>query len=116
MKEQLQELENESSGETDGACLIIECSSDGEVSFSCDWQLGEEGITCMATILVSLDDDQLAPKIINSIEENYESEEDKYKAQQLNAFYKALKKITNQYKEREDGEIVVSPLDASLLV
>lgn len=116
MKEQLQEQENQSSDKIDGACIVIECSSDGEISFSCDWQPDETGITCMATILTSLDDEHLTSKIIKNLEEIYNSEEDRQGVEKLNVFYKALKKITNQHKKRDDDEIVISPLDASSFI
>jgi hypothetical protein len=116
MKEQLPEQENQSLDDIDGACLVIECSSDGELSFSCDWQLDETGITCMATILASLDDKQITLKIIKNLEEIYHSDQDRHQIEKLNVFYKALKKIANQHKKRPDDEIVISPLDASSLI
>lgn len=116
MNKQSQNQEETYSDNIDGACLIIECSSDGELSFSCDWQLDETGITCMATILASLDDEKMTLKIIKNLEEIYNSDQDKHQIEKLSVFYNALKKIANQHKKRPDNEIVISPLDASSLI
>lgn len=116
MNEQSQEQEKQPSDEINGACLVVECSSDGELSFSCDWQLDETGITSMATILATLDDKNITLKILQNLEEIYSADEDRHQIDRLNVFYKALKKIANQHKKRADDEIVISPLDAASLI
>lgn len=116
MNEQSQEQESKPLDEINGACLIVECSSDGELSFSCDWQLDETGITCMATILATLDDENITLKILQNLEEIYSEDEDSHQVEKLNVFYKALKKIASQHKKRADDEIVISPIDAASLI
>jgi len=116
MKEQSQEREIQHLDKIDGACLIIECDSNGELSFSCDWQADETGITCMATIFTFLDDEQTTSKIIDNIADIYSSEEQAIQIEKLKRFYVALKNIANQHKQKADDQVVIPPLDANPLI
>ena len=60
MNEQSQEQQDQSSDDVNGALLMVECYSDGEMGFSCDWQDDDTGVSCMATILTYLGEKNLS--------------------------------------------------------
>ena len=116
MKEQLRDQQVQSLDDLDGACLIIECDTNGELSFSCDWQPDETGITCMGSILAFLDDEEASSKIIYNISNICSSEEQIVQIEKLKRVYIALKNIANQHKQKADDQVVIPPLSASPLI
>lgn len=116
MKEQLPEQEDQSSDEIDGAVISIECYSDGEMGFSCDWQEDDTGISCMATILAHLGDKNISYKILKNLESMVSTDDQERQLDKLNSFYFALKKITDQNNRISEDDVVIPPLDASTLM
>ena len=116
MKEQSQEQRSQFSDDVDGAILAIECYSDGEMGFSCDWQDDDTGISCMATILAYVGDKNLAVNILKNLESMVETDDKMVQFERLKSFYLTLKKITEQNSKMSDDEVVIPPLDASTLM
>jgi len=116
MKEQSQEQDDQSSDDIDGACLTIECYSDGEMGFSCDWQEDDTGISCMATILVHLGDKNISYKILKNLESIINTEDQEKQLDKLISFYSALNKMSEQNKRISEDDVVIPPLDASSLM
>lgn len=116
MKKQLPDQEVQHLDRINGACLVIECDDEGELSFSCDWQQDETGITCMATIFAFIDDEQTAVKIIDNIASMYPSGDQAEQVEKLKRLYVALKNIANQHKQKAEDQVVIPPLEASPLI
>lgn len=116
MKEELSEQEDQHSDDVDGACLIIECYSDGEMGFSCDWQEDDTGISCMATILVHLGDKDISYKILKNLESIITTDDQEKQLERLTSFYSAIKKIAEENKKVSEDDVVVPPLEASTLM
>ena len=100
----------------DGACIMIECYSDGEMGFACDWQQDDIGVSCVATILTYFGDKNFSEMIIKNIEANVESDDRLEQLDRIKSFYTALKKIKEDNKKLGEDEVVVPPLDASNLM
>lgn len=115
MNEQSQEQQDQSSDDVNGALLMVECYSDGEMGFSCDWQDDDTGVSCMATILTYLGEKNLANAIIANLEGMFEDDEKINQVERLKSFYLTLKKLSEQNKAKED-DVVIPPLDASTLM
>lgn len=115
MNDLSQEQHDQSSDNVDGAILSIECYSDGEMGFSCDWQDDDTGISCMATILAYVGDKSLPLNIMKNLESMLEGEDKMQQLERLKSFYLTLKKLTEQNNMSED-DVVVPPLDASTLM
>jgi len=116
MKEQSPGPQNQSLDNTDGAMLMIECYSDGELGFSCDWQEDDTGISCMATILAYLSDKNSAATILKNLESMLQSDEKIDQLERLRSFYLALRKIAEKNSKMSGDEVVIPPLDASTLM
>lgn len=116
MSEQSQEQQNQYLDNVDGAMLMVECYSDGELGFSCDWQDDDTGISCMATILVYLGDKDLPSIILQNLESIIQSDDKLEQLEKLKSFYGALKKVTEQNKKMSSDDVVVPPLEASTLM
>jgi hypothetical protein len=116
MREQSQEQDDQLSDKVDGACLVIECYSDGEMGFSCDWQEDDTGISCMATILVHLGDKNISYKILQNLEAMINTDNQQEQLEKLTSFYATLKRIADQNKRVSEDEVVIPPLDASTLM
>jgi len=116
MSEQSQEQQSRYLDDVDGAMLMVECYSDGELGFSCDWQDDETGISCMATILVYLGDKDLPSIILENLESIIQSDDKLEQVQRLKSFYVALKKVTEQNKKILKDDVVIPPLEASTLM
>lgn len=103
--------------EDQAACIVIECSADGELSFSCDWIGAEDGITSMATILMALDNQSLSEKILENLKSLHkESQGEQDQVLKIDAFYRAIKKLADHRNQYEDEDVVVYPLDVSSLM
>jgi hypothetical protein len=102
--------------EENNACMIIRCSSAGELSFSCDWDDGDDGVAAMASLLANLGDEHITTKIIKNLEMSSKTEEDKKRLSQIKILCSAIKKILDQNNKTADDEVVISPLDACSLL
>lgn len=109
-------MNEENEEQVDGAMLIVECYSDGEMGFSCDWQEDDTGISCMATILVHLGSKDISTKILKNLESIIETEDQMEQVKKINSFYLTLKKLTEQNKNLSEDSVVIPPLDASSLM
>lgn len=116
MKDQSQEQKGQSLDSVDGACLIIECYSNGEVGFSCDWQEDDVGISCMATILIQLQDKNISDKILKSLQNMISTEDQEQQIEKINTFYSTLKRIAEQNSDFSDDDVVVYPIEAPPLI
>lgn len=110
------ELEDLLLDEENNACMIIRCSSAGELSFSCDWDDGDDGVAAMASLLANLGDEYITTKIIKNLEMSSKTEEDKKRLSQIKILCSAIKKILDQNNKTADDEVVISPLDACSLL
>lgn len=100
----------------DGASIMIECYSDGEVGFACDWQQDDTGISCVATLLTYFGDKNFPDLIIKNIEANVQSDDQIEQLEKIKSFYGALKKIKEENNKLTGDDVVVPPLDASNLM
>jgi phosphomannomutase len=116
MSQRSPDLESLHSDDDIAAFLMIECSNEGEISFSCDWSQDENGITCIANILAAVDSNNLSEKIIDNLNALHESEEAKDQIDKIEVYYKAIKKIAEKNNKLEDEDIVVNPIDVSSLM
>lgn len=116
MKEESLEPEDILLDDESNACMIIRCSSSGELSFSCDWDDGDDGVAAMASLLANLGDEHIAAKIIKNLEMSSKTEEDKKRLNQIKILCSAIKKILDENNNIADDEVVISPLDACSLL
>lgn len=94
------------------ARLIIECTPDGDLLFSCDWSKDDSGHNCMGNILAIIGKDGITELIIENLKKNYEQEGDEEDLNDVIESYNTINKIYRQTTEMDDDEVVISPIEA----
>lgn len=114
MNEYSSNQEETSLDKTTTAKLIIECDSDGNISFECDYIENDLGLTCAGTILSCLSTDDIGILIIDKLLSEAESEEQQQDIEKIKLYYQTIEKI-NQQNNIQDDEVVISPIEAGVI-
>lgn len=114
MSEQLQHQEETCSD--NNSKIIIECDPDGVISFSCEWMADQSGISSIGSILSILSSGDICNQIINSLYSDCETEEEESAVEKLSILYEAIQKINSQNNKILDNEVILTPIEAAMLM
>ena len=100
----------------DGARIIVECTSDGDLCFQCDWSKDDVGASCLGHILSILGKEGISTMIIEHLSNNPETNTSPEDIEKVVSFYQAIDKLYKERIDTQDDDDVISPLDAASLL
>jgi hypothetical protein len=114
MKEYSSDQEETSLDKSTVAKLTIECDSDGNISFECDYTEDDLGLTCASSILSCISSEDIGDLIIQKLSSEAKTEEEQQNVAKIKLYYDTIMKI-NQQNKISDDEIVISPIEAGVI-
>lgn len=114
MSEQLQHQEEICSD--NNSRITIECDQDGTISFGCEWVPDQSGISSIGSILSILSSGDICNQIIESLYNECTTEEEELAVEKLSLLYDAIRKINSQNNKILDNEVILTPIEAAMLM
>lgn len=105
--------EENSSDKIDGARLIIDCDSEGTITFECEYSEDDLGMTCASTILSCISSDTTGDLIIQSLSSAEDDEQKLANISKIKIYYDAIQKIDKQ-NQTSDDDVIISPIEAAV--